>query len=102
VVDEGLLGLTRHQTPNPWDYFYAREALAVKTWDLYDHGVGVYGAAMERMLAIGGDDAGGPVGREARQPLPSDGPLPGPVSSSPRAEATRTTSRSRSTSARCA
>src|SRR5262249_7311861 len=56
VVDEGLLGLTRYTTPNPWDYFYAREALSVKTWDLFDHVVGVYGAAMERMLAIGGGD----------------------------------------------
>jgi len=58
VVDEGLLGLTRFQTPNPWDTFYAREALAVRTWDLYDEVVGAYGAAMERMLAIGGDEAG--------------------------------------------
>jgi uncharacterized protein YfaS (alpha-2-macroglobulin family) len=58
VVDEGLLGLTRYSTPDPWDFFYAREALAVKTWDLYDHVVGAYGAAMERMLAIGGGDEG--------------------------------------------
>ncbi|HEX9188516.1 MAG TPA: MG2 domain-containing protein, partial [Vicinamibacteria bacterium] len=58
VVDEGLLGLTRFQTPNPWDHFYAREALAVRTWDLYDDVIGARGAAMERMLAIGGDEAG--------------------------------------------
>ena len=57
VVDEGLLGLTRFATPNPWDHFYAREALAVRTWDLYDDVVGAYGAAMERMLAVGGDEA---------------------------------------------
>ena len=57
VVDEGLLGLTRYATPNPWDHFYAREALAVRTWDLYDDVVGAYGAAMERMLAVGGDEA---------------------------------------------
>jgi uncharacterized protein YfaS (alpha-2-macroglobulin family) len=57
VVDEGLLGLTRYATPNPWDTFYAREALAVRTWDLYDEVVGAYGAAMERMLAVGGDEA---------------------------------------------
>ncbi len=57
VVDEGLLGLTRYATPNPWDHFYAREALAVRTWDLYDEVVGAYGAAMERMLAVGGDEA---------------------------------------------
>jgi uncharacterized protein YfaS (alpha-2-macroglobulin family) len=70
VVDEGLLGLTRHQTPNPWDHFYAREALAVKTWDVYDHVVGVYGAAMERMLAIGGDDAGGPAAAKRANRFP--------------------------------
>ncbi len=58
VVDEGLLGLTRFETPNPWNHFYAREALAVRSFDLYDDVVGAYGAAMERMLAIGGDEAG--------------------------------------------
>ncbi len=58
VVDEGLLGLTRFQTPNPWDHFYAREALGVKTWDLYDQVVGAWGGVLERMLAIGGDEEG--------------------------------------------
>jgi len=58
VVDEGLLGLTRFQTPNPWDYFYAREALGVKTWDLYDDVLGAWGGVLERMLAIGGDEQG--------------------------------------------
>jgi uncharacterized protein YfaS (alpha-2-macroglobulin family) len=58
VVDEGLLSLTRFAVPNPWDHFYAREALAVRTFDLYDDVVGAFGAAMERMLAIGGDEAG--------------------------------------------
>lgn len=58
VVDEGLLGLTRFQTPNPWDHFYAREALGVKTWDLFDQVVGAWGGVLERMLAIGGDEEG--------------------------------------------
>jgi len=60
VVDEGLLSLTRYKVPNPWDHFYAREALSVRTWDVYDLVIGAYGAAIERMLAIGGDEAGGP------------------------------------------
>ncbi len=55
IVDEGLLGLTRFQTPNPWDAFYAREALGVRTWDVYDHVLGAYGAELERLLSIGGD-----------------------------------------------
>ena len=55
VVDEGLLGLTRFKTPNPWDAFYAREALGVRTWDVYDQVLGAYGAELERLLSIGGD-----------------------------------------------
>ena len=55
VVDEGLLGLTRHKTPNPWNTFYAREALGVRSWDLYDVVLGAYGGAIEGLLAIGGD-----------------------------------------------
>lgn len=55
VVDEGLLGLTRFVTPNPWDHFYAREALGVKTWDIYDQVLGAYGGELERILSIGGD-----------------------------------------------
>ena len=35
IVDEGLLDLTRFKTPNPWKYFYAKEALGIKTWDMY-------------------------------------------------------------------
>ncbi len=55
IVDEGLLDLTRFQTPNPWNAFFAREALGVKTWDVYDYVLGAFGASMERILSIGGD-----------------------------------------------
>lgn len=55
IVDEGLLSLTRYKTPNPWDAFYATEALGVRTWDLYDMVIGAYGARMEQLFAIGGD-----------------------------------------------
>lgn len=57
VVDEGILDLTRFQTPEPWNHFYAREALGVRTWDLYDQVVGAYGANLERFITVGGDDA---------------------------------------------
>lgn len=56
VVDEGLLDLTNFKTPDPWHYFYSREALGVKTWDLYDYVIGAYGAKVENMLTIGGDE----------------------------------------------
>ena len=55
VVDEGLLDLTRFQTPNPWLSFYAREALGVKTWDMFDYVLGDYGGKIEQLFAIGGD-----------------------------------------------
>ncbi|MCK6616708.1 MAG: MG2 domain-containing protein [Cyclobacteriaceae bacterium] len=55
MVDEGLLDLTRFKTPDPWKRFYAREALGVKTWDLYDQVIGSFGGKIERLLAIGGD-----------------------------------------------
>jgi alpha-2-macroglobulin len=56
LVDEGLLDLTNFKTPNPWDEFYAREGLGVKTWDLYDYVLGAFGSEMDRILAIGGDN----------------------------------------------
>ena len=57
VVDEGLLTLTSYRTPNPYDYFYKKEALGVTTWDLFDDVAGAYGAELERLLALGGSDA---------------------------------------------
>ena len=58
IVDEGLLDLTNFQTPDPWSHFNAREALGVKTWDMYDYVLGTYGEKMDKLLAIGGDEDG--------------------------------------------
>ncbi|MFN3916206.1 MAG: alpha-2-macroglobulin family protein [Flavobacteriales bacterium] len=55
IVDEGLLDLTSYKTPNPWKHFYAREALGVRTWDMYNSVMGAYGAQLDRLLAVGGD-----------------------------------------------
>lgn len=57
VVDEGLLGLTAFKTPNLHKHFYSKEALGIKTWDLFDEVIGAYGGKLERMLALGGGDA---------------------------------------------
>lgn len=57
VVDEGLLDLTRFTTPSPWSYFYARQALGVRTWDMYDQVLGAFGGRMEQLLSVGGDEA---------------------------------------------
>lgn len=61
VVDEGLLDLTRFKTPDPHSAFYAREALGVKSFDLFDYVIGAWGGGLERILTIGGDADGGPV-----------------------------------------
>ncbi len=55
IVDEGLLDLTRFKTPDPWQSFYAREALGVKTWDMYDFVIGAYGGKIAQLFSIGGD-----------------------------------------------
>ncbi|MFR6634407.1 MAG: alpha-2-macroglobulin family protein [Alistipes onderdonkii] len=55
LVDEGLLGLTRFKTPDPYGYFNATEALGVRTWDMFDYVIGAYGGRIEQMFAIGGD-----------------------------------------------
>jgi len=60
IVDEGLLDLTRFKTPDPWNYFYAREALGVRTWDLYDQVIGAFGQQLQRVLALGGSDEASP------------------------------------------
>jgi uncharacterized protein YfaS (alpha-2-macroglobulin family) len=56
VVDEGLLDITGFKTPDPWNYFYAREALGVTTWDLYDFVLGAFGGTLDRVFATGGDE----------------------------------------------
>lgn len=56
VVDEGLLDLTKYKTPNPWQSFYAKEALGVKTWDIYDLVIGAYGGRINQIFSIGGDE----------------------------------------------
>jgi len=56
IVDEGLLDLTRFKTPDPWNHFYAREALGVNTFDLYDQVIGAFGSKLEKLLSLGGSD----------------------------------------------
>jgi uncharacterized protein YfaS (alpha-2-macroglobulin family) len=70
VVDEGLLDLTRFATPDPWPHFYQREALGVKTWDLFDLVAGAYGGDLERLLAIGGGEEAGPTGQKKADRFP--------------------------------
>lgn len=55
MVEEGLLDLTRFKTPNAWHEFYKRQALGVKTWDIFDDVIGAYSGSIDQVFAIGGD-----------------------------------------------
>lgn len=57
LVDEGLLDLTNFKTPDPWSWYYAKEALALKTWDMYDLVLGAYGGTIGQQFTIGGDES---------------------------------------------
>jgi hypothetical protein len=59
VVDEGLLGLTRFQTPDLHERFFAKEALGVRTFDLYQYVLGSLNGEFGKVLAIGGDGMAG-------------------------------------------
>lgn len=54
VVDEGLLDLTGFRTPDPWQRFNSRQALGIKTWDLYDEVIGAFGGKIEQLFSVGG------------------------------------------------
>ena len=56
IVDDGLLDLTNFKTPSPWDEFYSREALGIRTWDMYDYVMGAFGGKFAAMFSIGGDE----------------------------------------------
>ncbi len=55
IVDEGLLDLTNFKTPQPHDIFYAREALGVKTWDMFEFVTSAFSGNISRILSVGGD-----------------------------------------------
>ncbi|WP_029903620.1 alpha-2-macroglobulin [Prevotella sp. 10(H)] len=57
IVDEGLLDLTSFRTPNAWSEFYSRQALGVRTWDMFDMVVGAQTGKLGPLLSIGGDEA---------------------------------------------
>ena len=56
IVDEGLLDITGFKTPDPWKAMYAREALGVKTWDMYDDVIGAFSGRFSPLFSIGGDE----------------------------------------------
>ena len=67
IVDDGLLDLTNFKTPNPWDEFYTREALGIRTWDMYDFVTGAFGGKFAGMFSIGGDENLKPANTKANR-----------------------------------
>ena len=57
LVDEGLLDITQFHTPNPWRHFFSKEALSVKTWDIYRDIFHRFLGEYTSLLAVGGDGA---------------------------------------------
>ena len=55
IVDEGLLALTKYKTPNPWEYFYAKEAYMLSQWDIYDYFIKGLAGKLPNVIGIGGD-----------------------------------------------
>jgi uncharacterized protein YfaS (alpha-2-macroglobulin family) len=66
VVDDGLLDLTNFKTPNPWNEFYAREALGIRTWDMYDYVMGAFAGKYSAMFSVGGDESLKPANKANR------------------------------------
>ena len=56
IVDDGLLDLTAFTTPNPYSYFYSKEALGINTWDMYDDVIGAKDYISKKMYRVGGDE----------------------------------------------
>lgn len=67
IVDDGLLDLTNFQTPDPWNTFYAREALGIRTWDMYDFVMGAYAGRLGSLFSVGGDESLRPVESKANR-----------------------------------
>ena len=55
IVDDGLLDLTNFKTPDPWNDFYSREALGIRTWDMYDNVLGASSGSYSSLFSTGGD-----------------------------------------------
>ena len=67
IVDDGLLDLTNFKTPDPWNEFYAREALGIRTWDMYDDVLGASGGRYSSLFSTGGDASLKPADAKAHR-----------------------------------
>lgn len=67
IVDDGLLDLTNFKTPDPWNDFYSREALGIRTWDMYDNVLGASAGSYSSLFSTGGDASLKPADAKANR-----------------------------------
>ena len=54
IVDEGLLSLTNFKTPRPWDHFFEKLGLSVRTTDNLNQIIGALFPDIDKYFSIGG------------------------------------------------
>ena len=55
IVDEGLLDITHYKMPEVWKSFNQKQALEVKTWDVFDRVIKAERFNTKNLLSLGGD-----------------------------------------------
>jgi len=55
IVDEGLLDITQFKTPDPWENFFKKQRLAIRTFDLFSSIIGVNKGDIFQLFSIGGE-----------------------------------------------
>jgi len=55
LVEDGLLGLTRFKTPDPYAWFFQKESMNLYTWDNYSQVIGSANGIFQGVYSIGGD-----------------------------------------------
>ncbi|MCK5684650.1 hypothetical protein KAJ27_11030, partial [bacterium] len=54
IVDEGLLDLTGFRTPAPWKFFFQKESLLIRTFDIFSDVIGANWGEIYKVFSIGG------------------------------------------------
>jgi hypothetical protein len=55
VVDEGLLSLTNFRSPDPWNHFFRKRLLKIKSYDTYGFVMGISKGDVFKSFSVGGD-----------------------------------------------
>jgi uncharacterized protein YfaS (alpha-2-macroglobulin family) len=67
IVDEGLLDINSFKTPNPHAEFNVREALGVRSFDLYNQVIGAFSGELKPLFSVGGGDEINPSNKNSQR-----------------------------------